>query len=126
MLTLWPFHHLTFQHGKTTDELTAGLLWQNNLVDKAALCGPVGVGELLGIIRLFLCQLSGGVFSRLDLSSENDLGSTLCTHHGNLRRWPSEVEIGTDVLGVHNVVRPAVGLAGDDGDAGNGCFAQGV
>ncbi|CAH0321007.1 hypothetical protein SRABI91_05431 [Rhodococcoides fascians] len=37
-------------------------------------------------------------------------------HHRDLRRRPRQIHIRTHVLGPHHVVRPAIRLAGDDGD----------
>src|SRR5204863_442565 len=51
---------------------------------------------------------------RLELLPEDDVHRPLRPHHRHLRRRPGEVEVGPNVLRAHDVVRAAVGLAGDD------------
>ena len=48
------------------------------------------------------------------------------SHHRDLRTRPCNVDIATHVLGAHHAVGTAVGLAGDDGDLGDGGLAVGV
>ena len=50
----------------------------------------------------------------------------LRAHHGDLRGRPGEVDVGAEVLGAHDVVRAAVGLAGDHGDLRDGGLGVGV
>src|SRR5712692_11803830 len=65
--------------------------------------------------------------SRLvDFLPEGDLDSALGTHDGELRGWPGEVEVATDVLRTHHVVRPSVGLPRDDSHLGDRRLAVGV
>ena len=47
-------------------------------------------------------------------------------HHRHLGSRPGDVEVGADVLGGHDVVRAAVGLARDDGQLRNGRLGVGV
>ena len=46
--------------------------------------------------------------------------------HGDLGRWPGQVDVAADVLAAHDVVGTAVGLAGDHGDLGHGGLAIGI
>ena len=48
------------------------------------------------------------------------------THDGDLGGGPCEVEVGTQALGTHHAVCPAVGFAHGDGDLRDGGFAVGV
>src|SRR5260221_347296 len=47
-------------------------------------------------------------------------------HHGDLGGRPGEVEVRADVLRSHDAVGAAVGLAGDDGDLGDGRLRERV
>src|SRR6266511_2652866 len=49
----------------------------------------------------------------LQLLPKDDVHRSLGAHDGDLRSRPGEVEVGSDVLRAHDVVRPSVGLAGD-------------
>ncbi len=124
MLPLRPFHDLILQDGEATDELTTRLLRQDDFIDEAALRGPVGVGEFVGVFGFFFGELGGGVVGGFNLAAEDDLTGAFGAHDGDLSAGPGVVKVSADVLGVHYVVSAAIGLAGDDGDAGHGGFAQ--
>ena len=67
-----------------------------------------------------------GIGRRLQLAPVEDLDRALRAHHRQLGRRPGEGQVGADRLGVHDHVGAAVGLAGDDLDAGHGRLAVGV
>jgi hypothetical protein len=61
-----------------------------------------------------------------DLLAVEDVDRALRAHDGDLAGRPGEVDVGAQVLGTHDVVGAAVGLAGDDGDLGDGGLGVGV
>src|SRR6201999_1077720 len=61
-----------------------------------------------------------------DVFAVDDVDRALGTHHGDLGGRPGVVEVGQHVLGGHHVVGTAVGLAGDDGELGDGRLGVGV
>ena len=55
----------------------------------------------------------------MDVAAEDHVDRALAAHHGNLGGRPGQRDVGPKVLRVHHDVRPAVGLARDDRDAGD-------
>ena len=58
--------------------------------------------------------------------AEDDVHRALRAHHRDLGRRPGEVDVAADVLAAHDVVRAAVGLAGDDREFRDRRLAVGV
>ena len=56
----------------------------------------------------------------------DDLYGPVSTHDRKPGSWPSDVVVASDVLGGHDVVSPAVGLAGDDSEFGDSSLGVGV
>ena len=54
------------------------------------------------------------------IRDREDVDGTLGAHDGDLGGRPGEVDVSAEVLGAHDVVGAAVGLAGDDGDLRDG------
>src|ERR1035437_3991421 len=117
---------LALQRVQRRDQLGARLLGLDDVVDVAALGCEVGGGELLDVVLDELFGFGGGVRRGRDFAPEDDVDGTLGAHHGDLGRGPGDVEIGADVLAAHDVVRAAVGLAGDDREFGHRRLAVGV
>ena len=72
------------------------------------------------------CALLVGVSRRLDLAAEDHVDGALGAHDGDLRGRPRERGVGPEVLGVHDDVRAAVGLARDHGHLRHGGLAERV
>ena len=106
--------------------LTAGLGRVDDVVDVAPLGRHVRVGEALGVLVDQLGPAGDRIGGVLQLAAVEDLDRALRAHHRQLGRRPGEGEVGADRLGVHDHVGAAVGLAGDDLDAGHGGLAVGV
>src|SRR5699024_11402456 len=64
------------------------------------------------------CGVDG--FGGGEPESMQDVHGTMGTHDGDLRGGPGQIGVGTEVLGSHDVVGTAEGLAGDHGDQRNG------
>src|SRR5262249_48483087 len=97
-------------------------------IDVAAVGGDVGVEQgvfvlllAVGPQRLDLAGRGGGEFLAVQ-----DIRRAGGAHHGDLRGWPGQVDVGAEVLGAHRVIRAAVGLAGDHRDLGHGGLGVGV
>src|SRR5262249_15843460 len=95
-------------------------------VDVAALGGGVGVGEGVLVLGGFLPAQLVGVAGGGELAAVEDVDGAGGAHDGDLGGGPGEVEVTAEVLGAHDVVGAAVGLAGDDGDLGHGGLGVGV
>src|ERR1700733_12131752 len=104
----------------------AGFGGADDGVDVAALGGDVGVGEgvlvFLGLLPAQLVGAGGGG----ELAAVEDADGAGGAHDGDLGGGPGEVDVAAEVLGAHDVVGAAVGLAGDDGDLGHGGLGVGV
>ena len=109
--------HLVLQHLEGANQLLARLQGQNHLVDEAAVGGAVGCGEFLLVLIHLLLELGGRVIGRGDFALENDFGRSFSPHYRDFGGGPGVVHIGPDVLRVHHIIRAAVGLAGNHGDA---------
>ena len=95
------------------------LVRHDHVVDVAALGRRVGVGEpRLVVVHQLLAPLVGRR-GALDVAPVDDVHGALGPHHRHLRLRPGEVEVGQHVLGVHDVVGAAVGLARDDRELGH-------
>ena len=68
-------------------------------------------------------SIFGGI---ADIAAEDDLDRALRAHHRDLGRRPGVVDVAAQVLGAHDVVGAAIGLAGDHGDLRHGRLGEGV
>src|SRR6202008_667131 len=100
------------EHGERAADALAGRVRQDHVVDEAARARDERVGELLPV----LLGAVGDLLLVADIGAENDPDGALRAHHCNLRRGPGEIDVAADVLGAHDVIGPAIGLARDDGD----------
>ena len=66
------------------------------------------------------------ILSRIEVLPEQHFDGALGTHDRDLRGGPRQVHVSPDVLGAHDVVGPAVGLADDDRDLRNRGFGESV
>src|SRR3984957_17239373 len=106
---------LAVEHFESADQAAARFAWADDSVDIAALSGDVGIREALAEFRdalltrfvednglAFLAQRTFLRFrcaQRLrEFAAIDDVDCSLRAHHGDLRRGPREVRIGTDVL----------------------------
>src|SRR3954447_21793878 len=120
VLAPWKFFALGTQHAQAGDDLLTGLGGVDHVVDVSTFSSVVRVCVLLRVLGDELrttCRRVGGL---LQLAPVDDLDSTLWTHHRKLRGRPGVGKIGTDRLGVHDDVRTAIRLPGDDLDPRNG------
>src|SRR5699024_8670936 len=62
----------------------------------------------------------------LEPAPVDDVRRTLGAHDRDLGARPGEVDIGPELLRAHYAVGPAVGLAGDERDQGDGGLTIGV
>src|SRR5437763_16066736 len=107
---------LVLQHLERADEPRTRLLGRDDLVDVAELGGLEGVGERLPVVGDEPLALALGVLRALDLVAEDDVDGAVRAHDGDLGRRVGEVHVAADVLGGHDDVGAAVGLARDDRD----------
>src|SRR4051794_33295811 len=98
------------------DDLRPGLRRRDDVVDVAALSRRVRVGEARLVVVDELLAALVGRRGLLQVATVDDVHRALRAHDGDLGLRPGEVEVGEHVLGAHDVVGAAVGLAGDDGD----------
>src|SRR5699024_11320002 len=83
---------------------------------------PVGLDAFAAHGLDVLTGLLGG----LGPAPVDDVRRTLGTHDRDLGGGPGEVDIGPELLRAHHTVGPAVGLAGDECDQGDGGLTIGV
>src|SRR5262249_38717464 len=115
-----PLVHQAFQGGNDLRTRVGGL---DDVVDVAERRGDVGIGELLVVLGDQAGPFGGRFFRLVGFLLVQDVDGTLGAHDGQLGTGPRHVVVGADVLGAHDVVRAAVGLARDHGDLGHGGFA---
>ena len=85
----------------------------DHLVDVAALRRAVGIRKPFPVVLDQLLAARLRIVRVLELLAEDDVHRAVRAHHRDLCRRPREVEVRTDVLGAHDVVRAAVRLARD-------------
>ena len=107
------------------DEAAAGRPGEDDVVDVALLRGDVGVGEELLVLLDLRLARRDGVGALRQLAAVEDVDRAFRAHDGDLGRRPGVVEVGPDVLGGHDAVGAAVGLARDDGDLRDGRLGEG-
>ena len=94
---------------------------KDHFIDEAPLGDREGVGET-GFILLGM----GFDLNRVvEFAAEENLDGTLRTHHRDLGGWPRKVDIAAKMLGTHDVVGAAIGLAGDHRNLGHRGFREG-
>ena len=104
----------------------AGFGGADDGVDVAAFGGGVRVGEGVFVLGGFLLAELAGVVGGGQFAAVEDADGAGGAHDGDLGGGPGEVDVAAEVLGAHDVVGAAVGLAGDDGDLGDGGLGVGV
>ena len=85
----------------------------DHLVNVAARCRHVRVGEFLAEFLDLLLAQRLGVARALELLAVQDIHRTLRTHDRELGARVRVVQIGADLLASHDAVCPAVRLARD-------------
>mmetsp|Transcript_46039 Transcript_46039/g.104903 ORF Transcript_46039/g.104903 Transcript_46039/m.104903 type:complete len:552 (+) Transcript_46039:582-2237(+) len=95
-------------------EAGAGEVGLDDVVDETAARGRQGVREQPRIVLHLLGSLL------LVEAAEDDVHRTRRAHDGDLGVGPGEVDVTAEMLRGHHVVRPAVRLAGDDGELRDG------
>ena len=100
---------LAAQHGEAPADAAASRMGHDHVVDEAPGAGDEGVGEL-GPVFL---RPPGDLLRCATVGTEDDLHRPLGSHDRDLRRRPGVVHVAAQVLGTHDVVSPAIGLAGD-------------
>src|SRR5262249_48762963 len=95
-------------------------------IQLAALGGDVRVGEGVLILGGALGAQVLRVVGSGQLAPVQDVDRALGTHHRDLRGGPGQVDVTAEVLGAHDVIGAALGLAGDHGDLGDGGLGVGV
>jgi hypothetical protein len=88
----------------------------DDFVEIAALGGDEGVGEA-GLVVL---DAAGDLVRIAQFGAVEDLHRALRPHDGDLGGRPGIVHVAADVLRRHDVIGPAIGLAGDQRDLGHG------
>src|SRR5215210_3642002 len=84
------------------------------------------VVELLLVVGDKGLALGLGVFGLRDAPAVDDTDGRGRPHHRDLAGRPRHVDVGAYVLGVHDVVGPAVGFPGDNGHLGDGGLRERV
>src|SRR5918998_295648 len=107
-------------------EVGAGLARVYHVVDVAHLGGDPRVVEPLLVSGDELLALSVGVFGLVELAPEDDIDRGGGAPGRALPPGPRDVDVRPDVLGVHDVVGPAVGFARDNGHLRNARLGEGV
>ena len=107
-------------------DLDSSFMGVDHRVDVATLSGEVRIGQLVFVLgdqpgthgfRIAACR---------EFLAIQDVDCSLGTHHGDLGRGPRQVEVRTEMLGAHHVVRAAVCLARDHGDLRDRRLRKGV
>src|SRR2546425_4864633 len=106
---------LRAQHGERVDDAWPGLRRLDHVVQVAHAGGDVRVCESIAILEDEFLLPFLRFLRFLDFFLEDDLHRAFRTHDGELRRGPCGVEVATDVLRTHDVVRSAVRLPSDRG-----------
>ena len=84
----------------------------DDVVDEAVLSGDEGIGEFGPVFRLFLRQL----LRIVAVAAEDDLHRAFRAHDRDFGGRPGIVHVTAQMLGRHDVIGAAIGLAGDDRD----------
>ena len=82
--------------------------------------GEIGRGELLAIFLHQLRAACGRIVGVLDLSAMQDVDRALAAHDRDLGVRPGVHEVGPHLLAAHREIGPAIGLAEDDRELGDG------
>ncbi len=117
---------LVRQHRQRAAELGAGFAGADHLVDVAQRRRRVRIGQLLAIFGDVARPGGLRIGGLRQLLAKHDVDGALGSHHRDLGGREREREIAADVLGRHDVVGAAVGLAGDDGQLGDRRLGEGV
>lgn len=121
---------LALQQSQRGADVTAGVRGRDHRVDVAAFGRDIRVDEGVLVLLLKLESQRVDVLALLcgflEVLAVDEADSAGRAHHGDLGGRPSDVDVAAHVLGAHDAVGAAVGLAGDDGDLGDGGLAVGV
>ena len=82
----------------------------NNCIDKSSLCCNQWIGKLLAVLLSVTFDVA---------ASENDFYRAFRTHHCDFRRRPSKVDVSSEMLRRHDVIRASIRLARDDREFGD-------
>src|SRR6185437_8795899 len=94
-----------------------------------ALGRDVRVEQRVLVLGRLLVPQGRALFGILDggqVTAVQDVPPAVRAHAPELRGGPGQVVVAAEVLGAHDVVGAAVGLAGDDRDLGHGGLSVGV
>ena len=121
---------LALQQSQRAGDVSAGVRGRDHRIDISALGCDIRVHQGVLVIPLQFQPQRVDVLAvtrRLgELLAVDEAHRTGGAHHRDLRARPGDVDIAAHVLGSHHAVGTAVGLAGDDGDLGDGGLAVGV
>ena len=114
------------KHIERADEARPRRPGIDDVVDVSPRGGNVGMSEF-GPIFLD-AGLCGGlwIFSRIEFFSEQYFNGPLWTHDRDFGCRPRQVHVPSDVLGVHHVIGPTVGLTDNDRDFRDRGLGEGV
>lgn len=130
MLLGWQALLLASELRESATDTEAGVAWLDDIINITILGSLIRISEEVGILLLLLGEECLNILScfllGLSLTSREHCYGTAGTHNGNLGRWPSEVEVGTQLLASHNDVATTVALAQCDGDLRNSSLTIGI
>ena len=109
------FLGLVLQRAQGLDQAAARAVRHDDVVDVAQARRDEGVGEAFLVFGLARGQGLGVA----GLLAEDDLDRALGAHDRDLGGGPGVVDVAAQVLGAHDVIGAAIGLAGDDGQLGH-------
>src|SRR5690606_39865407 len=89
---------LALQAFESVDETGPGVTRIDDIIEIAAARGDVRMREMLPILLDLRIGRGGRVFGFRDFPAIEDLDGSLRSHHGDLRRWPCDVEVAANVL----------------------------
>lgn len=93
------------QNLEVVTETTTSVGRLNNIIDKASLSSHHGVGEAFSVLGSALFNVRAAV---------QNFDGTLGSHDGNFCTGPSVVDVSTQMLRRHDIIRTSVCLTGDD------------
>src|SRR5687768_6852049 len=108
------------------DETRSRIARIDDVVEVAAASRYVRMSELRPVLFNLLVRRLRGVRALCDFLAKENVHRAFRSHHSDLGRGPGNVEVATNVLGAHDVIRSAVRLSRYDRQFGNRRFAVGV
>ena len=126
----WQALLLASELRESATDTEAGVAWLDDIINITILGSLIRISEEVGIFLLLLSEECLNILSSfllgLSLTSREHCYGTTGTHNGNLGRWPSEVEVGTQLLASHHDVATAIALTQGDGDLWNGSLTVSI